>query len=138
MLIHCTHITEVTHLSWLVYRPPRNKALSRHQTNFCKDKFSKRNLFNHKTYSARSNINNVHLNLYRKVVQKNYNFATRGYMTIMGKYEPLTRLIMAINKATNPVNPSTVSSIGRTWILFPYLTSGHAWTLEIKHNKCKK
>ncbi len=29
-----------------------------------------------------------------------------------------------------PVSPSTVSSMGRTWTLFPYLTSGQAWMLQ--------
>ena len=30
---------------------------------------------------------------------------------------------------THPVMPSTVSSMGRTWTLFPYFTSGNAVTL---------
>jgi hypothetical protein len=29
-------------------------------------------------------------------------------------------------KLTYPAKPSTVSSIGRTWILLPYFTSGQA------------
>lgn len=32
--------------------------------------------------------------------------------------------------STYPVMPSTVSSMGRTCILFPYLTSGQAWMLK--------
>ena len=35
-----------------------------------------------------------------------------------------------------PVNPSTVSSIGRIWTRLAYLTSGHGWILKVDSKKC--
>ena len=83
-----------TYLSWLVCRPPRNKALNRHQTNCCGD-----------------NILTSAMKILSLILLFHYKH---------GKTKQCT---------TNPVRPSIVSSIGNTWILLPYLTSGHAWTL---------
>ena len=83
-----------TYLSWLVCRPPRNKALNRHQTNCCGD-----------------NILTSAMKILSLILLSHYKHGKTKHC------------------ATNPVRPSIVSSIGNTWILLPYLTSGHAWTL---------
>lgn len=40
--------------------------------------------------------------------------------------------------STHPVRPSTVSSMGSTWILLPYLTSGHGCTDTTSDKRTRK
>lgn len=56
--------------------------------------------------------------LKEKTINMPYNLKVRN----------LQILLLKSSCSTHPVSPSTVSSMGRTWMRLPYLTSGHGCT----------
>lgn len=46
--------------------------------------------------------------------------------------------LWTLSRQTYPVRPSTESSMGKMWIRFPYLTSGHDWMETMSDKRTRK